>query len=440
MFLTSSAFRQLEEQRLRAWDWSNTSILYVSHGWDPARGGAQAITGRRLVRALLTAGARVHVLAAGRADEELTSPRYGITAVEGPPMAEGRIASAFQMVCSGVPESAGRWVRNAVAAGLRLAPSLPRNTIIYGRSSPGSSNIAAWHLARATGLPWVAHFSDEWPPRSVLSNGRRWLVPYKAPLFTLWRHRIIRDAGALTFSNPRQAKEVLGAHARRFEHKAFVVAHLPSCLVPQPQPPQFETFHIVHAGNFYHGQSPAPLLQGLGLFLERNPAARHRVRFSQAGWCEGDVTALTRRYGLDDVVRSTGRLAEHDLLALMNQATLLVVVDYHRADSTTVHSKIPDYVNARRPILAITAPGTSLSRLFDGDGAGLTAHYDSAEEVAERLALVFDAWQQQQLGSLLPGPHAIASYDWKRVLRELSGAFLIARDRVRPSEYRHASH
>src|SRR5690606_4883144 len=123
--------------------------------------GAQAITGRRLVNALLAAGARVHVLASSRADEEFSSPNYAVTVVPGPALSASKPQRTWQMIRCGIPEAAGLWVADAVRAGTTLLSQLPANTVIYGRASPGSSNIAAWHLSRATGLPWVAHFSDE---------------------------------------------------------------------------------------------------------------------------------------------------------------------------------------------------------------------------------------------------------------------------------------
>jgi glycosyltransferase involved in cell wall biosynthesis len=427
VFLTSEARRLLGDAPLRRFPWDGTSILYVSHGWDPARDGAQSITGRRLVRTLLHAGARVRVLAARQADAELEHDRYAVSVVPGPAATSGRLARATRMLRTGVPEDPGAWVADAVAAGKRLATSLPADTVIYGRASPGSSNIAAWHLARATGFPWVAHFSDEWPPASVMRGTRKWLAPYKWPLFAMWRQRILRDAGALTFSNPRQAREILGAQAERYAGKAFVVAHLPTELGRRPGPPQYETFNIVHAGNFYSGQSPAALLEGLRIFLERTPGVRSRVRLTQAGWCSGAFESLTDQHGLRDVVDLPGRLPERELLARLDGASLLVAVDYCRPDSTTVLSKLPDYLNARRPILAITAPTSSLGCLFNEDGAGLTAHYAAPQEVAERIGRIFAAWERRSLDAFLPQPAATASYDWREILAELAGAFLVAR-------------
>src|SRR5262249_39744779 len=158
--------------------------------------------------------------------------------------------------------------------------------------------------------PWVAHFSDEWPSFEVLERGRRWLAPHKFPLFELWRRRLLRDAPALTFTNPHQALDVLGSSASQYTGKSFVVTHLPSKRSMAVPDGQFDTFHIVHTGNFYSPEhSPRTLIEGLKLFLDRNPAARARCRLTQAGWSNGDMPEWTTRCGLEDVVHFAGRLS-----------------------------------------------------------------------------------------------------------------------------------
>jgi hypothetical protein len=423
VFLMSDAFRALDTRVSRRWDWSASTILFISHAWDPARDGAEALAGRRLVKALLEAGARVHVLSAARADDEFRHDNYEGTVVPCAPLPLNKVARAWRMVRLTIPEDEGPWVSGAVAAGVRVLSSLPADTIIYGRSMPGSSNIVAWHLARMSGLPWIAHFSDEWPSIGPLSNGRGWLAPYKWPLFRFWRQRIIRDADALTFTNPLQAKDILSGDARELA-KSFVVSHLPSGATRANQTPQYDFFRIVHTGNIYYGRTSASLMQGLRLFLDRTPAARGPVRFTQAGWDTGDLPAWKERCGLGDVVQCVGRMNEHDMVRLIDTASLLIAVDFANQKSTTLPLKTPDYVNAGRPILAITAPSTSLERLFDADGAGLTAY--SPEQVAERIAAVFDAWQQRRLDAFLPKPAAIASFSCARVLAELAAAFDVA--------------
>jgi hypothetical protein len=426
VFLTSNAFRAADERPVRRWDWSAATILLISHDWNPDADSAEALAGRRLARALLEAGARVHVLAAGRPVSDLRFDNYDVTVVPDRPFPVNKIRRALAMIRSTIPEMEGPWVPGAVSAGLRVLGSLPPDTTIYGRAMPGVSNIVGWHLARMTGRPFVAHFSDEWPPPYVLSNGRGWVAPYKWPLFRVWLDAILRDAGALTFTNPNQAEDVLGRRGRRFLDKTFVVTHLPQ-FTSGHQPPQYDTFHIVHTGNLYPGRTSAALMQGLRLFLDRTPAARRVLRVSLAGAAYGDLPEWTERCRLAAVVWFAGRLSQAEVAALVNSASVLIAFDFARANSTTLLCKVPDYVNARRPILAITAPLSSMGRLFNGDGAGVTAGYDSPEEVAERVASMFEAWEQRRLDAFLPRPTAIASFDAARVLAELAAAFAVAR-------------
>jgi hypothetical protein len=332
------------------------------------------------------------------------------------------------MIQSTVPEAEGGWVRGAVDAGMQVLSSLPPDTLVYSRAMPGASNIAAWHLWRRTGLPWVAHFSDEWPSAQIFSNGRAWLAPYKRPLFRLWRQRIMRDAGALTFTNPSQGRDFLLGAGEDYLCKTFVVTHLPTDPGRRARPPQFDLFHIVHTGNFYPpAQTSRALMQGLRLFLDRTPAARDRVRFTQAGWSDGDLPEWSARCGLGGVVERVGRLDQRGVDDLLHAANLLIAIDYSRATSTTVLSKLPDYMNAQRPILAITAPTSSLGRLFIQDGAGLTAHYDDPEEVAGQIRMVFEAWLHRRADAYLPKQAALESFTPGRVLRELTGALTVAR-------------
>jgi hypothetical protein len=168
-------------------------------------------------------------------------------------------------------------------------------------------------------------------------------------------------------------------------------------------------------------------MQGLRQFLDHVPAARGLVRFTQAGWANGDFPLWVKRWDLGDIVRFVGRLNQGEVADLVASASLLVAIDFANPGSTTIVSKLPDYVNARRPILAITAPSSSMGTFFNEDGAGMTAHYSSPQEVADCVARAFEGWQSQRSEGLLPSEVAIKSFSSERVLTELAGAFIIAR-------------
>ena len=428
MFLTSDAFRAFDSRLAGTFNWTRASILLVSYDWDARNGSAEALAGQRLVDALLAAGASVHVLAGTPVREGGDARAERVTWVPRASFSNSRYGRALEMIRSTVPEATGPWVEPAVRKGCRVLSELPPETVIYGRAMPGTSNIVAWHLARATERPFVAHFSDEWPPVHVLSANRKVLAPYKWPLFAWWRRRILNDAGALTFTNPMQGADVLGRWHARQARRAFVVPHLPSRRVGPHGMPEPGVFHIVHTGNLYAQDQPSKtLMHGLRLFIDRLPASDAIVKFTQAGWSNGDMPEWTRRLGLEHVVRFPGRLSQEGVFQLLDAAHLLVGIDYRRPCSTTLLSKTPDYLHAARPVLVITSPSSAMGRLFNDDGAGLTARHDSPEGVARRISEVFDAWRNGSVDAYLPSPAAIESFSSPRVLGELAAAFSTAR-------------
>jgi hypothetical protein len=431
MFLSSATLhgptRPATDDGAAAHDWTRSSMLLVSYDWNPLAGGPEALAGRRLASALLDAGARVHVLTAD-GGTPIEADRYHQTVVADTPAPDNRVQLGLGMIRHRIPEPYFNWVRHAVPAGERVLAGLPSDAVIYGRAMPGASNIVAWHLARKSGRPLVAHFSDEWPSVQLVASGATWAVPYKTPLFRLWRRRIFRDAGALTFTNPDQAVAVLervGAYARR---KSFVVTHLAgrerrpgSDVAPRT------CFHILHTGNLNPpGHTAAAFMHGLRLFIDRRPDVSSRIRFTQAGWSPGDNPEWIDRFDLGRVAHVVGRVSPAAVIDLLDRASLLVGFDYARRDSATLLSKLPDYVASGRPILVLTSPGSAMGRLFSRDAVGLTAMYDSAEEVAACLAQAYDAWQAGS-DAWLPGPVAVESFSRHHVLGELAAAVATAR-------------
>ena len=147
------------------------------------------------------------------------------------------------------------------------------------------------------------------------------------------------------------------------------------------------------------------------------------MRFTQAGWSNGDLDEWTRQCGLTDVVRSVGRLPQPDVAALLDSASVLIAVDYARPDSTTLLSKLPDYVIPRdvrfSPSLPRRQPWDACLRRW----RGLTARYDSPEDVADRIG-AFMRRGGRAAHAFLPVRDVVRLFSPDRVLAELAGACL----------------
>src|SRR6266446_10651749 len=95
------------------------------------------------------------------------------------------------------PDTARVWVARAAVAAARVAAAGECAGLITF-AQPWSDHLVGLRVRRATGLPWVAHFSDPWADSPYL-RGRGWQ-------WRIWRRMeadVIHQASAIVFVNAR---------------------------------------------------------------------------------------------------------------------------------------------------------------------------------------------------------------------------------------------
>ena len=102
-----------------------------------------------------------------------------------------------------LPDEKWVWIRAAARAAQRLAAER-RFDVLVSFAQPFSDHLVGLRVRRATGLPWVAHFSDPWTDSPYL-RGARWQQ-------SLWKRleaEVVQGADALVFVNAQTAERVM---------------------------------------------------------------------------------------------------------------------------------------------------------------------------------------------------------------------------------------
>src|SRR5262249_17983528 len=158
---------------------------------------------------------------------------------------------------------------------------------------------------RATGLPWVAHFSDPWID-SPYVRGRAWQR-------RIWRRMeadVVRNADALVFVNAQTAARVMRKYPSDWRRKAHVVPHGYDCadLAGGQPASRDERLTLVYSGRFYDRmRTPEPFLRALAALRRARPLDRE-LRVVFVGTAVPAYARLASTLGLDAVVEFTGRL------------------------------------------------------------------------------------------------------------------------------------
>lgn len=244
---------------------------------------------------------------------------------------------------------------------------------------PMSDHIAGLQLKRATGVPWIAHFSDPWSDNPF----------HKRPVIT-WLNRrmeesVIKSADRLVFTSEETVDLVMGKYPQECRLKASVLPHaFDSALYPPIQNTRSELV-IRYLGNFYKSRNPNTLIIALAKLYKEYPEILRGVRVEMVGKIFGKIDYPDE---LNDLPAGFFNICSpvgyRDSLALMGESNLLLVIDAPSEQSVFLPSKLIDYIGAGRPILALSPPGaaaTLVSRL-----GGRVVEPGDIADIAEKLS------------------------------------------------------
>lgn len=281
------------------------------------------------------------------------------------------------------------WARRAVAGVLRDPAARGFCAIL---SCGGFSHMAALRCGGRLGIPIIANWNDPFP--TIISP-----PPYglgcDAPLIGQYRALLRAISGRAawhTFASKRLRTYMLRYLQPFVEYNSSVVPHI--ARVPQlpPEPPTDNSRLILtHAGGLLPSRRVDGLLDGLRRFLAQNGAAsRLHVRF--IGPYNDLLRSAVQHYGITSICEFIDELRYDACQAYLTRSHVLVVVEADMPESVYLPSKLADYAETTRPILAISPAASVLHDLITEHGGGVFARCDSGEEVCSAVSRLYTAW------------------------------------------------
>jgi glycosyltransferase involved in cell wall biosynthesis len=361
----------------------------------------------RFVRHLPAHGWQPTVLTARAAGSAAEPP--GVRAVRAPvptpkQLLRGGRRSSRVNAWVAIPDPYVTWVAPAAYKGRALLRG-ERFDAIFSSSPRPSVNLVAALLARSSRLPWLADFRDPWATyafhtyptaahRAADARLEAWALRHAAAVSAV-NQPIVDD---LTTRHPW-----LGGRARALPNGYDRTE-------PAAEATLGEGFWLVHTGRLYGRE------QQVRAFLTALAALPAEVKILFVGVAEGRVRPDAERLGLGARVR-VEPFVSHDLsLGYQRAADGLLLVNGRRPESLS--SKIFEYLQASRPIFAISPAGSAARTLFDEVGGGVCVLPDDSmgEPLASFVARVRDG------GAPRVDQAALARYELSRLTAELAAA------------------
>lgn len=265
------------------------------------------------------------------------------------------------------------WIRSMAG---RVVRSLHRPVdAIYSRSSPFSSALLARELKIRLGVPWMMHLSDPWA-----DSPYRNLPPRLIAMDRELEASCVADANLISVTTEGQANHYRNAYPA--QGKSIIVSPnmMPPLVVGGPllHPVVDDTVRLVYTGALYGAREPSTLLNGLRIMSERAPDLATKIVVDFFGNMPPQMeVAIDNTPGC---VRH-GSVSYETATQAQLVADVLVTIEPPAEHPLHLHfmpSKNLDYIACRKPILAITPPGSETARLCAGGHGWSVAPHDPA--------------------------------------------------------------
>jgi glycosyltransferase involved in cell wall biosynthesis len=251
------------------------------------------------------------------------------------------------------PDAQVGWYPAAVRAGLRALRN-ERFDAVFSSSNPMTAHLIARTLSSRAGVPWIAEYRDPWADRLYANH------PYR------------RAADALERSVARRAAKIVMPTPTWAEHYGTVwradVDVLPNGAdtdLPPRRRPERPT--LTHIGTYYPGEQDLTTLWQALVRLRAGSAHVPRVRF--VGRVPDALRTEIDRYGLADIVDSTGFIPQQEAMREMMSASMLVASGIAGDDPASrgwVPAKLFEYLASDLPVLYLSRRDTDAARMLDG--------------------------------------------------------------------------
>jgi hypothetical protein len=244
--------------------------------------------------------------------------------------------------------------------------------LIYSTAGPPSTHLAGWLMRVFTGLPWIAEVHDPLISRNPTGRSHEYW-------FCRWiENRIFMCADAIIYFTRKAMADASSRHEKRSH--VFLIRPGAS---PGPwdmvKYKKGDQIHFGHFGSLAEDRNLSHVVKTLHLFLKAHPAWMKKLRlhvygttldsFSKEALDDYPLGKVLVEHGRLEYDPRTGKSGRQQVLEAMRSCDVLIVIHGSNPEAASyIPSKVYEYLQARRPILALAKKDTELAHVLASEG------------------------------------------------------------------------
>ncbi len=311
-----------------------------------------------------------------------------------------------------IPDARKFWVKPSISFLAKLIADEGIQTIIT-TGPPHSLHLIGMGLKKRYDLQWIADFRDPWT--SIGYHSKLRLTPFarKKHLKLEKEVLILADKVVVTSRTTQKEFEAITPKPIKLITNGFDDELQPVALD--------QAFTISHIGSLLTGRNPLGLWQALQELMDEHEGFKRAVKIQLAGVVGGEVLQSIQNFGLEDHVSQLGYLSHDRVLETQQRSQLLLLLEIDSEETKgIIPGKLFEYLNAKRPILAIGPKGWEAGAMVEQHKAGNSCLHG---DVPMLKNVLLDAFEHYKNGTLHCHSEGIEQYH-RRALTESLAKFI----------------
>jgi len=308
-----------------------------------------------------------------------------------------------------IPDARKFWVKPSISFLAKVIADEGIETIVT-TGPPHSLHLIGLGLKKKYNIQWIADFRDPWTSIGYHKN-LRLTESSKA------KHKAL-EKGVLVKAD----KIVVTSHTTKTEFEAITpkpIKVVTNGFDDELQPIALDSkFTMSHIGSLLTGRNPLGLWEALQQLISESEDLKQALKIQLAGVVGEEVLQSIKEFGLSDYVEQLGYLSHDKVLETQQKSQILLLLEIDSKETQgIIPGKLFEYLNARRPILAIGPEGWEAGEMVERHHAGnMCLHTD----VATLKNVLLNAFQEYQNGTLSCDSEGVEQYHRKALTESLA--------------------